>query len=551
MFIEPFCKVFGCMNMIGRKIVLVTILLLTISYSGGCSGGKGKHGLSGSEDLGATIGSLVRVIVTESTPVEGFGLVVGLEGTGSAECPPQIRAYLKQYILRQLPARTRLDVDEFINSPETAVVSVQGVIPAIASKNEYFDIRVTALPSTQTTSLDGGRLFTAELKIPGRFGVNTRVTADAEGPVYIDKIDNSQTDKKTGYVLAGGKVLGDYKVFLMLHKLDFEMANRIRNRINGRFSEAAAKAVSSERLEFIVPPKYKEQKQRFISIVVSMYLNPDPAINSERISAYVKRLSDSPDKYSSEVALEAIGNQCLKELGALLKSSDEKTRFHAARCMLNLGSDAGLTALRRLAQDKDSAFRLEALESITFGAKRNDAISISRKLLRDDDVRIRLAAYEQLRKLDDVSMAQEFVGRSFYLEQVTQTGPRTVFVSRSGQPCFVLLGAPISCGGNIFVQSEKGDVIINAPTGQTYVNIIRKHPKRPSEITQLKSSFDIGDIIRTLCNEPAQEGQKGRGGLGVTYADAAALLKQMCDMGVVKAEFHAGPMPKIGLNIKK
>jgi hypothetical protein len=28
-------------------------------------------------------------------------------------------------------------------------------------------------------------------------------------------------------------------------------------------------------------------------------------------------------------------------------------------------------------------------------------------------------------------------------------------------------------------------------------------------------------------------------------------LKQMCDMGVVKAEFHAGPMPKIGLNIKK
>jgi len=115
----------------------------------------------------------------------------------------------------------------------------------------------------------------------------------------------------------------------------------------------------------------------------------------------------------------------------------------------------------------------------------------------------------------------------------------------------VLFGAPIYCKGNIFVQSGSGDVIINAPSGQKYVNIIRKHPKRPSVITQLKSSFELGDIIRTLCEEPIEEGEKGRGGLGVSYADAAVLLKQMCDKGVVGAEFHAGTMPKIGLNIKK
>jgi hypothetical protein len=30
-----------------------------------------------------------------------------------------------------------------------------------------------------------------------------------------------------------------------------------------------------------------------------------------------------------------------------------------------------------------------------------------------------------------------------------------------------------------------------------------------------------------------------------------ALLKQMCDKGAVKAEFHAGPLPKINLFIKK
>jgi hypothetical protein len=425
------------------------------------------------------------------------------------------------------------------------------MMPAMASKNQYFDVRVTALPSTQTTSLDGGRLYTAELKMLGSFGIKTRILADAEGPVYIDKINDSRIDKKTGYILAGGKVLDEYKIILSLRKPDYGMANRIRNRINGRFGDAAAKAVSSDRVELIVPPKYREQRQRFISIATAMFLTQEQGIDSKRIRAYVKRLSDSGDKYSSEVALEAIGNECLDELGVLLDSSDEKIRLHAARCILNLGSDTGLVALRRIAQEKESANRIEALESITIGGKRNDAVSISRKLLRDDDFRIRLAAYEQLRKLDDVAIRQEFIGRNFYLERVAQTKLKTVFVSRSGQPRFVLFGAPIYCNGNIFVQSGSGDVIINAPSGQKYVNIIRKHPKRPSVITQLKSSFELGDIIRTLCEEPIEEGEKGRGGLGVSYADAAVLLKQMCDKGVVEAEFHTGTMPKIGLNIKK
>jgi hypothetical protein len=421
----------------------------------------------------------------------------------------------------------------------------------MASKNQYFDVKVTALPSTQTTSLDGGRLFTAEMRMPGSFGVNTRILADVEGPVYVDKIDNEGVDYKTGYILAGGKVLDEYKIILSLHRPDFGTANRIRNRINGRFVDAAAKAVSSDRVEFVVPPKYREQGRRFVSIVTAMFLTHGPSINNKRIQAYVKRLSASQERYSSEVALEAIGNECLDELGVLLKSPDEKVRFHAARCMLNLGSDAGLAALRRIAQEKESAYRIEAMESITFGARRNDAVSISRKLLRDDDFQIRLAAYEQLRKLDDIAVTQEFVGRNFYLERVAQTDLKTVFVSRSGQPRFVLFGTPLYCEGNIFVQSDNGDIIINAPSGQKYVNIIRKHPKRPNVIGQLKSSFELGDIIRTLCDEPVKEDQKGRGGLGVSYSDAAALLKQMCDKGAVRAEFRAGNMPKIGLNVKK
>ena len=62
----------------------------------------------------------------------------------------------------------------------------------------------------------------------------------------------------------------------------------------------------------------------------------------------------------------------------------------------------------------------------------------------------------------------------------------------------------------------------------------------------LRSSFELVDIIQTLCDEPLRKDRQARIGLGVSYADMIALLKQMCDKGAVTAEFHAGPIPKIG-----
>jgi len=70
-------------------------------------------------------------------------------------------------------------------------------------------------------------------------------------------------------------------------------------------------------------------------------------------------------------------------------------------------------------------------------------------------------------------------------------------------------------------------------------------------VGQLKSSLDLADIIRVLCEEPAAKDKQGRGGLGVPYSQMTALLKQMSDKGAIRAEFRAGPLPKIGVNLKK
>jgi len=539
------------MNAIPKTVRAAAVLLIVCALSG-CGGpSKGPQNLEDAADLGPMIGSLANVLVPEAVAVEGYGVVGGLNRTGSAECPPQIRAYLKRHIQKQLASRGPLDIDKYISSPDTAVVLVEGVIPAIPSKNQYFDVRVTALQGTQTTSLDGGGLFSTELKTPGRFGISTSVLADAEGPIFIDKIGAVGTDPKIGYVLAGGKVLDEYRIVLALREPDFRVANSIRNRLNGRFGDGTARAVLPGRVEAIVPAQHKRRKQRFISMIQAMYLTQEPEATSARIRTLVRRLAGSQGAYESEIGLEAIGNQSLGSLSVLLDSADERVRLRAARCMLNLGSDTGLAALRQIVMDEGSSYRLEALESIAVGARRSDAASVARRLLRDDDFQVRLAAYEHLRELGDMAITQEFVGRSFYLEQTAQTNHKVIFVSRTGQPRIVLFGAPLRCHRDIFVESADGNITINAPSGRDYVTIMRKHPKRPGVVARLRTSFDLGDVIKTLCEMPPTADDKDRRGLGVSYPDAIALLKRMCDKGAIGAEFHAGPLPKIGLNVKK
>ena len=532
----------------GKMVWLTSILVIGL-LGGGCGEQGGTWGRSKklvtTTDLGATIGSLVDVFSPESVGVEGYGLVGGLNGTGSAECPARVRAYLSRYILTQLPER-RIDVNKLISSRNTAVVLVEGMMPAVASKSRYFDVRVTALQGTQTTSLEDGWLYGAELKAARGFGTTVQAIANAEGPVFIDTIGASETNKKAGYILAGGTVLQEYKVGLALRKPDYRVTSSIRNRLNERFGDGTAKAVLPGHIELTVPAKYREQKQRFISIVGATYLAETPEITEERIKTFVRKLAVSKDKYASEVALEAIGNESLSKLPVLLNSANEQVRLHAARCMLNLGSDRGLGVLRNIALDKSSAYRLEALETMTVAASRNDAAAVSRKLLRDDDFGVRLAAYEQLRKLGDIALTRALIARNFYLEQIVQTEHKAIFISRSGQPRIVLFGAPMRCRGNIFVQSADGNITINAPAGQQYVSVIRKHPRRPSVIARLRSSFELDDIIQTLCEEPLKNTEEGHRGLGVSYADVIAILKQMCDKGAVRAEFRAGPLPKIG-----
>ncbi|HNY80604.1 MAG: flagellar basal body P-ring protein FlgI [Sedimentisphaerales bacterium] len=496
------------------------------------------------KELGLTVGSVADVARPEPLQVEGYGLVGGLAGTGSASCPPNIRAYLKQFILAQVPGGS-VAPDNLINSKTTAVVRLEGVVPAAASRGDRLDVKVTPVAGSDTTSLHGGWLYKADLKLAGSFGPAARTLAVVEGPVFINTIAVAEPDPTTGYVLGGGIAQYDYVGNLRLRRADFARASAIRNRLNERYGIDTARAVSPRDVEFVIPPDYRRRKMRFVSMLAATFLDETPELKAARIETLARGLAESQAGESCEIALEAIGRESLASLQPLWNAPEEEVRLRAARCALNLRDDGAIEALRTIALDETSPLRSEALEAVMVSARRNDAISLARRLLRDKDARMILAAYESLRNMEDAAVSRELVGRSFHLEHVVQTDRKAIFVSRSGQPRVVIFGAPLTCRDNIFAEAANETVTVNSRAGQDHVSLTRKNPTGLGVLGPVRTSFSVSEIVRALGAERSRADAGDVSGLGAPYTDVVAVLEQLAAKGAVSAEFWAGPLPKI------
>ena len=77
-----------------------------------------------------------------------------------------------------------LTPEKMLDSEDTAIVVVEGVIPPGAIEASDFDVRVFVLPGSTTSSLEGGRLYTADLR-PGPLTAGSKqafALATAGGP---------------------------------------------------------------------------------------------------------------------------------------------------------------------------------------------------------------------------------------------------------------------------------------------------------------------------------------------------------------------------------
>lgn len=496
-----------------------------------------------------TIGSISRYISAETIPVGGIGIVAGLAGTGSSECPPGVRQELEKYIWQQVGT---VNPRAVIDSLDTAVVEISGAIPALSLSGDTFDLSLKPLSSTQTTSLDGGYLYTAELKEQSRltniqqFTLFSKTLAAADGPVYSCKADTASQRK--WYVLGGGRVKQDSSVKIILNSPDFITANAVRNRINERFGPKTAAALSTSEISLSFPVQYINQRQRFLRLVETLILAENPAIQNEYAQALAQKIiSKSSDIETAEIGLEGIGRPALDVVAPLLEHPDPMVQFHAARCMLNIGDSRGLAVLRKVVADVQSPYRIEAIRVIGHRAKRRDALPILTNAINDSLIEVRLEAYDMLNLLNSPVISRKTVaGSAFIIDNVVCSGPKMVYVSRQEIPKIVIFGSPVYCNKNLFIQSRDQAVTINSVPEAKYISVSRKHPNRPRVLGPLSSNYELSSLIRTLGElSDVKQNPAAQPGLAVPYSEIIDILEIMCTQNAIPAQFIAGPEPEM------
>ena len=493
------------------------------------------------------IGSVAKYYATEATPIRGIGIVACLPGTGSSECPPEIRVELEKYIWQQVPEAGSVSPRLVIESQDTAVVEITGVIPALSTPIDRFDVILRPLSSTQTTSLDGGCLYTADLKEMSRlssveqFTRFSKTLAVAAGPVYTSQTDTSSPTQWR--VLGGARATQNSSVRLILDTPDFTAASVIRNRVNERFGPKTAVCVSEVEITLSFPMKYIDEREKFLGMVESLMLGSSPEMQVEYAQLLIKQMLSKTDSERAEIALEGIGKPALDSLAPLLKHTDPAIRFHAARCMLNIGDNRSLTVLRAIIQDKNSPYRIDAVRAVGLGAKRRDAMPILETALNGGNMQMRLEAYEMLASLNSHVISRRRVSNgSFSVDSVMCSGPKTIYVYRQNTPKIVLFGSPFRCEKNIFIRSEKSLVTINSLPDDERISVSRRHPNQPRMIGPLVSSNDLSLLIQTLGELPdTRSNTAAHLGLAVPYAEILQILKTMTEQGAVLAQFIEGP----------
>ncbi|MEZ8095878.1 flagellar basal body P-ring protein FlgI [Photobacterium swingsii] len=219
--------------------------------------------------------SLVDIQGIRENQLVGYGLVVGLSGTGDKNqtkfTSQSVKNMLSQFGV-QLPA----NVDPKLKN--VAAVAVNASIPALAGKGQSLDITVSSIGDAK--SLRGGTLLLTPLK-----GVDGQIYAMAQGNLVVGGV-NAQGNSGTGITINiptaglipnGGIIereipssfLTSTDVILNLKVPGFNTARNIEKEINRVFGPDVALAESHARIRVRAPHK-ASQRVTFLAMLENL-----------------------------------------------------------------------------------------------------------------------------------------------------------------------------------------------------------------------------------------------------------------------------------------
>jgi flagellar P-ring protein precursor FlgI len=208
----------------------------------------------------------------------GYGIVVGLNGTGDALRNAPMTKQSLEAMLERLGVNTR---DANLNTKNVAAVMVTAKLPAFAAAGSHMDVNVSAMGDAK--SLLGGTLLVTPL-----LGADGQAYAVAQGTVQTGSITASGASGSnvlkgvpTAGRIAGGAIVEREIAFAMdsmpvmrmtLHNPDFTTAHRIADVINAKWPGTAL--AENPTIVAIKPPP-GQGMMGFVTLAENLAVEPD------------------------------------------------------------------------------------------------------------------------------------------------------------------------------------------------------------------------------------------------------------------------------------
>jgi flagellar P-ring protein precursor FlgI len=211
----------------------------------------------------------------------GYGLVVGLDGTGDQTIQTPFTIQTLTNMLMQMGINVPPGTNMRLRN--VAAVMVTAALPPLAQPGQIMDVTVSSMGNAR--SLRGGTLLMTPLK-----GADGQVYGMAQGNLLVGGFGASASGSRVqvnhlsvGRITGGATVeravpvaLGqDDSIRLALNTTDFSTAKRVVDAINRRFGAGTAAAVDARAIQVRTPPG-SDERVAFVAEVESMNISPAP-----------------------------------------------------------------------------------------------------------------------------------------------------------------------------------------------------------------------------------------------------------------------------------
>lgn len=213
---------------------------------------------------------IVDVKGVRENPIIGYGLVIGLNGTGDGG------GEIVDNSLRRMFQKLGLNPQNEISSKNVASVIVTAKLKPFARVGQKVDVKVSSIGNA--ASLAGGTLLVTPLK-----GGDGKVYGIASGSISIGGLNNGKKFPTAGLITSGATVEKELEINfdkkkslrLSLKEPDFTTSARVEKVINQELGGKFASSKDSTTVDLIIPVHYQRNVVQLLAIVENFRVHTD------------------------------------------------------------------------------------------------------------------------------------------------------------------------------------------------------------------------------------------------------------------------------------